>query len=79
MHQEQSTKRFNDCPTNIANMLLVMGCPNSRAGVRIVKKIYNCSKYYTATQILTPSLITSGVLLVVPIFVGWAVQCMHAV
>ncbi len=48
-----------------------MGCPNARAGVKIVKK--------KANQILTPpqTLITTsgvaiGVALVVPILVGWS-------
>ena len=26
------------CPTNIASVRLVMGCPNARAGVKIVKE-----------------------------------------
>ena len=45
-------------PTNIASVGLVVGCPNSKAGVRIVKEKHRHFRATRATQIWTPSLIT---------------------
>ena len=60
-------------PTNIASMHLVMGCPNTSAGIKIVEK--EPLEQPRGTQISTPSLITTSgvaiaVALVVPILVG---------
>ncbi len=64
-----TTRKIQYNPTNTASVNLVMGCPNARTGVRIVKK-----RHLRATPISTLSLITpSGVAvvaLVVPILVG---------
>ena len=59
--------------TNIASVHLVMGCPNARTSVKIVKK--EPSEQPKATK-STPSLIATsaiavGVALVVPILVGY--------
>ncbi len=66
-------------PTNIACAHLVMGCPDARAGVKIVIK-----KTPRATQILTPPslIITSsgiaiGVALVIPILAGHPSTPLH--
>ncbi len=49
------TSFVTDCfPTNVARVNLVMGCPNFSANVRIMGE-----KNLIATQILTPSLITT--------------------
>ncbi len=58
-------------PTNIAGMSLVMGCPNDRAGVKIVGGKKEPLEQPRATQTSIPSLITTsavGVALVVPIY-----------
>ncbi len=76
------TKVTLDIPINIASVHLVMRCPNSRAGVRIVTKKNPSSSNLEQPKLPPPPLliiisgVAVGVALVVSIFcMGWDCSC----